>query len=446
MYSFPKNLYTDIRIEDVSISEITFENGELKQNLMRKHNKGAFIRIYDGHRWYYCSTTDIENLQEEIDRLARMARPNENIEEDPIVKRFQVNTGEFLHFKNNDILNVPQENKLNLLKSFFPIIESKEEIKMWRAVYIDRKVTKEFYSSKGTNLKFDYQTCALAYRYSINVDGKTLDSGYDKTTTDFNELKSFGDKLREKIEKDILYTKDAKPVKPGKYTVIFSPIATGVFTHESFGHKSEADLMLGDETMMKEWKIGKKVGVDNLSIVDQGDILGSGFVPFDEEGTKAEKTYLVKNGILTGRLHSSITAAALDENITGNARAINFEFEPIVRMTTTYIEAGDKTKEELIAGVKEGILIEDIKHGSGMSTFTIAPRIAYMIRNGRIAEPVNIAVVTGNVMETLYEIDGISKELEFHSFSLGGCGKFEQFPLPVGLGGPYIRVNNITVQ
>lgn len=445
MYIFPENLYTDVRLEDASVSEITYQNGELRQNLKRNH-KGGFIRIFDGQRWYYSSTTDLENIQEEINNLALMAKENEKIEEDPIVKKFEINTGEFLHFQDNDILNISQEEKLNLLKSYFPIIEEREEIKMWRAIYIDRKTTKEFYSSKGADLKFDYQTCAVAFRYSLNVNGKTLDSGYDKTVTDFNELKSLHEKFKAKIDKDIVYTKDAKPIKSGKYTVIFSPIATGVFTHESFGHKSEADFMVGDEAMMKEWTIGRKVGVDNLSIVDRGDILGSGFIPFDDEGTKSNKTYLIKNGILSGRLHSSVTAESLNEDTTGNARALNFEFEPIVRMTTTYIEAGDKTKEELISEVKEGILVEDIKHGSGMSTFTIAPSIAYMIRDGKIAEPVNIAVISGNVMETLYEIDGISKEIELLSFSLGGCGKFEQWPLPVGMGGPYIRVNNITVQ
>lgn len=445
MYNFPRNLYTDVRLEDVSVSEITYHNGELRQNLKRNH-RGAFIRIFDGQRWYYSSTTDIDNIQEEINKLSTMACENEKIMEDPIVKKFEVNSGVFLHFQDNDILNISQEEKLNLLKSYFSIIENREEVKMWRAIYVDKKATKEFYSSKGANLKFDYQTCAVAFRYSLNVNGKTLDSGYDKTVTDFNELKILSDKFKNKLEKDIDYTKDAKPIVPGKYTVIFSPIATGVFTHESFGHKSEADFMIGDETMMKEWTIGKKVGADNLSIVDRGDVKGSGFVPFDDEGNKSQKTYLIKNGILSGRLHSSVTAESLKEDITGNARALDFEYEPIVRMTTTYIEAGEKTKEELISEVKEGILIEDIKHGSGMSTFTIAPSIAYMIRDGEIKEPVNIAVITGNVMETLYEIDGISKEIEILSFALGGCGKMEQWPLPVGMGGPYIRVNNITVQ
>ena len=445
MYVFPKNLYTDVRLEDVSVSEITYQNGELRQNLKR-NTKGGFIRIFDGKRWYYSSTTDIDNIQEEINKLALMANENENILSHPVVEKFEINKGEYFHFKENDILNISQEEKLQLLKSYFPLVENREEIKMWRAIYVDRKITKEFYSSKGANLKFDYQTCAVVYRYSLNIDGKTLDSSYDKTTTDFNKLKNLKEEIEKTISRDIEYTKHAKPVTPGKYTVIFAPIATGVFTHESFGHKSEADFMVGDETMMKEWSIGKKVGADNLSIVDYGDILGGGFVPFDDEGTRAKKTYLIKDGILAGRLHSSVTAESLKEETTGNARAKDFEFEPIVRMTTTYIEAGDKTKEELFAEVKEGIYIEEINHGSGMSTFTIAPRISYMIRDGKIAEPVNIAVISGNVMETLYNIDGISNEVELMSFSLGGCGKFEQFPLPVGFGGPYIRVNNITVQ
>lgn len=445
MFIFPKNLYTDVRLEDASVSEITYQNGELMQNLKR-NSKGGFIRIFDGKRWYYSSTTDIDNIQEEINNLALMATENEDIMNHPVVKKFETNTGEFFQFKENDILKISQEEKLELLKSYFPLVENREEIKMWKAIYIDRKTTKEFYSSKGANLKFDYQTCAVVYRYSLNIEGKTLNSSFDKTSTDFNELKRLHENIEKTLLRDIEYTRTAKPITPGKYTVIFAPVATGVFTHESFGHKSEADFMVGDEAMMKEWTIGKKVGADNLSIVDTGNVLGSGFIPFDDEGTKANKTYLIKDGILSGRLHSSVTAESLNEEVTGNARAKDFEFEPIVRMTTTYIEAGDKTKEELISEVKEGILVEEINHGSGMSTFTIAPRISYMIRDGKIAEPVNIAVVSGNVMETLHNIDGISKEIELLSFSMGGCGKFEQWPLPVGFGGPYIRVNNITVQ
>jgi len=263
---------------------------------------------------------------------------------------------------------------------------------------------------------------------------------------EFKDLANRQDEIRAEINKDLQYCKQAVPVKPGVYTCVLSPVVTGVFAHESFGHKSESDFMVGDETMKKEWTIGKVVGSPKLNIVDTGLIAGAGYVPFDDEGTKARKNYIVKNGVLSGRLHSCNTAMSLNEGLTGNARAVNFEYEPIVRMTTTYIEAGDQTKEELISSIEEGIYIDDVKHGSGMTTFTIAPNRAYMIRNGRIAEPVRISVITGNVMKTLHEIDGFSNEVEFFSFPLGGCGKMEQHPLSVGFGGPYIRVNGVNVQ
>ena len=134
------------------------------------------------------------------------------------------------------------------------------------------------------------------------------------------------------------------------------------------------------------------------------------------------------------------------QDLTGNARSLNFEFEPIVRMTTTYILPGDKKLDELISEVKEGIFVETIKHGSGMSTFTLAPSISYMIRDGKIAEPVNISVISGNVFETLNLIDGVSDKLTLLSFSMGGCGKMEQAPLPVGFGGPYVRVKELDVR
>ena len=104
------------------------------------------------------------------------------------------------------------------------------------------------------------------------------------------------------------------------------------------------------------------------------------------------------------------------------------------------------TKEELIKGVKYGILIDTIKHGSGMSTFTIAPSMAFLIEDGKITKPVKFSVISGNVMKTLDQIDAVSDELELLSFVGGGCGKMEQFPLPVGFGGPYVRVKEINVQ
>ena len=141
-----------------------------------------------------------------------------------------------------------------------------------------------------------------------------------------------------------------------------------------------------------------------------------------------------------------MTAAALDEGLTGNARAVDCTFEPIVRMTTTYIEGGDLDFDQLIAPIRKGYFIKTINHGSGMSTFTIAPSLSYEIVDGKLGRPVQISVITGSVFETLGLIDGLTKDVELLSFVTGGCGKMEQGNLPVGFGGPYVRVSSMNVQ
>ena len=445
MYQFPEGFYTDVREETVHATTITIENGVLKENKTKKE-QGVIIRLYDGRRWYISSTTESGKVQQEIDSLAGMAVFCPNIEDDPVVKKYEINQEVQLRYKDCDVSLVPNAWKLAVAEQYADCLKACEKIPRWKVYYVDNHTRKHIVSSKGCDVIFDTQNCCVAPRYVLMKDEKPFYGRKDIYRMKFEELKGHEKELEELIREDLDYNENAVPVEPGEYTCIFSPAVTGVFAHESFGHKSEADFMVGDENMKREWAIGTRVGAELLNIVDTGMEEGSGYVPFDDEGTRAKKTYLIRDGILSGRLHSAMTAAALKEELTGNARAVSFQFEPIVRMTATYVEPGKSTKEELIAGVKKGIYISDYNHGSGMSTFTIAPNKAYMIRDGHLAEPVKISVITGNVMHTLHEIDGLSAEFELCSFALGGCGKMEQFPLRVGMGGPYMRVNHLTVQ
>lgn len=445
MIAFPENLYCDLRIEDIFQTDILIENGETKQNRVRLYT-GALIRVYDGDKWYYGVTTDIGGLQGEVDKLAALASPNAKIASDKVVRKFEVNQETLVKYENNSVRQVPRMDKLQLIQDYAGLFANFPEATMWKAYYKDVSEVRTFLSSKGANIKYDYQSAAASLRYNLMAGTKPGQGGKDIVKSDFALLQGFADDYSAEISRDIAYTRDAVPVKAGCYTCILAPVVTGVFAHESFGHKSEADFMIGDETMMKAWALGTRVGASELNILDRGDLEGNGYVPFDDEGTRARCNPIIKDGILTGRLHSAVTAAALDESLTGNARATSFEFEPIVRMTNTYIGSGSLTRDELFAGVDEGIFIEALNHGSGMSTFTIAPRRAYMIRGGQIAEPVSISVISGNVMETLHNIDGFSDQAESFSFALGGCGKMEQFPLRVGFGGPYIRVKGIFAQ
>lgn len=445
MVEFKEGFYADVRIETRFKTNIRYRNGALEE-CKQSTEKKAFIRVYDGDMWYYSSTYKLDDLQGELDSLYANATPNPGINENETVKRFEVNVDTIEKFKGCNVKDIPISEKQKHLTNNFGALNSSEYVKMTVANYSDRHSDYEFYSSKGANIKYDYQLCGSRFMVAMANGEENFSDGLSKSAPTFAEIATSEQEVKDYVKECENFLLHAKNVVAGVYPVILSPTTTGVFAHESFGHKSEADFMIGNENMKKEWALGAKVGSDILSIYDSGLEDGSGYVPYDDEGTKAKKTYLIKNGVLTGRLHSATTAAYLSEETTGNARAINCDYEPIVRMTSTIIEAGESKKEELFKRIKHGYFIKDYKHGSGMSTFTIAPNLAYEIKDGKIGDPVKIAVITGNVFETLNLIDGVSDKAEIISSVFGGCGKMEQYPLNVSFGGPYISISKMTVQ
>ena len=444
MIRFRQGFYADVRVEDRFTTSIRYRNGSLEESRSSSVRK-AFIRVFDGNMWYYASTCKTDDIQGELDRLYGTATPDYSVYKHPAISRLEVHNKSVMRYEGNCVKDVPIESKHALLTQKFPVLTDSDYVKMSTALYADRYSVYQFYSSKGSAIRYDYQLCGAVFAASFGDGANTFDNRCDFTACTFDELSVTDEKVREMVAEGENFLLNAKPVTPGSYPVILSPVVAGVFAHESFGHKSEADFMIGDETMRREWELGKKVGADILSIYDSGTIPGSGYVPYDDEGTKARKTYLIKNGVLSGRLHSAVTAADLGEDLTGNARAVSCDYEPIVRMTTTVIDGGNKTAEELFANISHGYFIKSYKHGSGMSTFTIAPSLAYEIVDGKIAGPAKIAVITGNVFETLNLIDGLSDNVETFSFITGGCGKMEQAPLNVGFGGPYVSISKMNV-
>ncbi len=156
------------------------------------------------------------------------------------------------------------------------------------------------------------------------------------------------------------------------------------------------------------------------------------------------RTYLIKDGVLVGRLHSRETAAKMGEKPTGNARAITYRFPPIVRMTNTYIESGKTSFDDMIAGIKEGVYVKNWYGGTtSMEMFTFSSGEAYMIRDGKVAEALRPVVLSGNVFTTLHNIDAIGNDLDMNEG--GGCGKAGQSPLPVSNGSPHIRIRKCLV-
>lgn len=444
MFKFKKGYYADIRIEESFTSSVRYTNEALDEAKERNENR-AFIRVFNGSRWYYASVTDIACIQKELDTLYDMLPANENIDENEIVKRYEVNKDKILLYTDTSFKNVPLIKKMELCQSYFETLRLSEYGIMSGIIYADKFYNRKFYSSKGADIEYDFQLGGIAWIKALKNGEENRQFMETLSALKFEELYGHNEMVAEKLAETENALLHSVACEPGVYPVILSPITTGIFAHESFGHKSEADFMIGDEKMKKEWVMGKKVGSDILTITDCGKNIGSGYTPYDDEGTKTKMTYLIKNGVLSGRLHSATTAAILDEELTGNARAVNCTFEPIVRMTETVVGAGENTFDELVSRIKKGYFIKTCKHGSGMSTFTIAPDLVYEIVDGKLGRPVRVAVITGNVFETLGLIDGATKDVEVRYNVFGGCGKNEQFPLPVGFGGPYLSVSKMNV-
>ncbi len=444
MYKFPDDLFTEVRIEKTENNYYFVKNGEVEGN-GKAAVVGARIRVYDGEMWYTSVTNDLDKIQAEIDNLASLAKPNKEIYNDPIIKNFGDAKADILKYEGeNDVRKITNSERDKLVDHYIAacVDPSIEEMKTYYASCGSNHKIKEYYSSKGAVIRQDMQRCYLSVYFDFVVHGVTTSAGKYYQELKFDALKNREDEIIAERDRYLDYARNAVDVEAGDYTCILAPLVTAMFTHESFGHKSESDFMLNDKTLQDEWVIGKKVGNEKVSICDSGDMENNGYTPFDDEGNPAKETWLIKDGVLTGRLHDAKSASVLNEEITGNARAQDYYFSPMVRMTNTYLKKGEDTPEEIISGVEDGIYVYGVNYGTGSATFTMQPNICYRIRKGKLCEPVRANVITGNVFKTLFDIDAVGND--FILFDTYTCGKNGQ-SAPVSAGGPTIRVKKLTV-
>lgn len=435
--------FVDVRIERSQSSGFVFQDGQLT-GAVERPVLGAFIRVYQNGTWFYASTTAVLDLTSEIEKLIKEANTGKKAINEYVLP---VNNGShhLINKSEKAFSKIPLEEKVKKGESYLPLIKKIQNLKDSKISYTDLYKEKFYKSSVGTEFSYDFNQAGFNFSATLKKEEELFEDDFRIYMTDISEFLNLEKKILSYFDEAQRFL-SAESITPGKYKVVLSPEITGVFTHESFGHKSEADFMMGDPEATKEWKLGSIVGAQCLSIVDTGlHDNTSGYCPIDDEGTLAKKTYLIKDGVLTGRLHSTHTANVLDEKATGNARAMNFEYEPIVRMTSTYIEGGKTPFNKILEQAEGGIYFYNLKHGTGGSTFTIAPVRAYRIENGQLAAPVRVSVLSGSVFETLKQIEACGDDFHLESSAFGGCGKMEQSPLPVSDGGPSILVNGMQV-
>jgi TldD protein len=300
-------------------------------------------------------------------------------------------------------------------------------------------------TSDGTVIEQSWMD--LEMRFSATArNGETVQTarettGSRKAYEDATEL----DQQVHDVAKRAVEALSLPPVKGNTYTVVIDPILTGLFVHEAFGHLSEADMAYENPDLLEVMSMGKRFGTKELQIFDGAAPQGHrGSYFYDDEGTPATTTQLIKDGVLVGRLHSRETAGKLGEKPTGNARCLNYHYPPIVRMTNTWIDRGNTPVRDLFRGIKEGVYAKNWLGGmTNGEMFTFSAGEAWTIRDGELAEQVRDVTLSGNVFKTLANIEAIGDDFAWDES--GGCGKGGQSGLAVGCGGPSLRIRDVVV-
>lgn len=440
--------YIEIRVEESKTDVIEYQGPELER-------AGGSIRFGGSVRAFFkggvgfVSFNRLENLEEKVDLAIKQAEQigktsNESTSLSPvkiIEDKVEVETG------GEDPGNLTLEEKIELFNNYNEIILSYgEPVSSSRINYFDRYTKLYYANSEGSYIeqeKLDLGGNITAV--ASKEDNTQLSRVGFGSSRDFKEARNLEKRVENSCKKAVNML-NAPPIKGGQYTVVLDPTLAGIFVHEAFGHLSESDFVFENPELQKIMKIGENFGPDDLNIYDTGDIEGTrGYLKYDDEGVKTEKTYLIENGNLVGRLHTRETASKMKENPTGNARAINYNHPPICRMRTTCIAPGNASFEDMIKDIKLGVYAVDAYGGqTNGEMFTFKAGEAYMIRDGKISEMVRDVNLTGNVFNTLNNIDAIGNDFMIKD-SGGGCGKGGQGPLPTSQGAPSIRIQNVVI-
>lgn len=434
--------YIEIRLEESSSSRLVYRGKRLEE-AGRTASAGGNVRALVRGGWGFVS---FNNMQDLVDKVALAVEQAKHVGKEesrfspvaPITDRVEA------IFKKNPI-EVPLSRKKELMDEYNRLLLDTPGIQTTSIGYADIKKKVTLATSEGTYMEQGRIDLNLRVSAIASKDSEVQQVGISMGSKgDFAAVEGLHDQVKD-IARRAVALLSAPNVNGGTYTVVLDPILAGVFVHEAFGHLSEADHIYENPQLRELMVLGRRFGGKHLNIIDGAAVPGyRGSFKYDDEGTPATKTYLIKEGILTSRLHSRETAARMGEQPTGNARAINYMYPPIVRMTNTYIEPGSTSFEDMISGIKEGVYAKDWYGGTtSLEMFTFSAGEAYMIRNGKIAEMVRPVVLTGNVFNTLDNIDAIGNDLDMNQG--GGCGKAGQSPLPVSNGSPHIRIRNCLV-
>jgi len=457
--------YADVRVIDRTEEEISTKNGSV-DGIKSSSSKGFGIRVIADGAWGFSSSFVLTD--EEISRVAEeavdIAKASAKTKiEDVTLSKIEIYQDRVEEQVKIDPFSVPITKKISILLDADKLMNLQGIILRRGGMYFSKE-WKTFASSEGAYLELE-RVISNAGISAIATDGKDVQTrsypssfggDYQRKGFEFiEEVKLLENAWR--IANEAIQLLSAKPCPSGKMDIILESSQLALQIHESCGHPTELDRVLGEEasfagtSFLTPDKLGKfKYGSDIVNIVaDATAPFAIGGFAYDDEGIKAKKIYLVKNGEFVGYLNSRETSKKLRLEPMGAMRAESWNRAPIIRMTSINLEPGDKAFEELVSGIDNGVLMATNKSWSidqKRLNFQFGTEIGWEIRNGKLQDMVKNPTYSGITYEFWRNCDGIGNKDYYHIWGLPNCGKGEPMQvMQVSHGASYGRFRNVQV-
>ena len=434
--------WTEIRYHHRQQTSIEVKNGEVTR-VEDSTLAGVGVRCLVDGCWGFAATADMseEALDKAVREATSAARVGSSLRKKKIEKiaEGEMAQGEYVYADEND--DVQLKEKIERFLDAEELIRNKEDIISGIVNYSKFNDKKIILNTEGAqaeikDIKHDIGVVAVGNNGSSQEVG-SVSAGVTGGWNDLFAEKSMMEMVEEAV--NISRTKlEADYAQGGEFTVILDPMLVGVLAHEAIGHTVEADFVMSGSIVQD--KIGEKVASEKVTMIDDGNVeKTAGMTLVDDEGTVAQKTTIIEEGILNEYLHNRESAAEFAVEPKGNARAFTYRDEPLIRMTNTYIEEGDSSFEEMVSDIDNGYYLKGLGQGGqadANAEFMFGVQEAYKIEDGQITDPVKGITISGQAFDVLNSVDAVGDDLRF-ALGRGYCGKGQL--AKVDAGGPHLR-------
>lgn len=409
--------------------------------------QGVGLRLLKGIKSVYGSTSDISrsSLIELATKLSESFNEPRNINK---INDFETIKAKKSKNKYTPLTDIKIEQIIETCKHLSKIISDySPKIIRVNVAFALRKTTVGIFNSNGKFYKNNREQGRF-FMDSFAKDGDKVQTNFDGPGSISGWEYFFKDLKIEEIAKSharkVILMLEAKECPSGRFPVVIGNGWGGVIFHEACGHQLEATAVSKGLSVFAD-KLGEQIASPLVTAYDDGTIENAwGSIDLDDEGSLPQKNLLIENGICKGFLVDNFTGRRMNAQTTGSSRRQNYKFEPTSRMTNTYIAPGKSTKKEIIKATKLGLYAVSFSGGSvdpSTGDFNFSCTEAYIIKDGKICDPVRGATLIGNAKEILMNIDMVGDDLDLGQ---GMCGSISG-NIPVTVGQPTIRVKEIVV-